>query len=163
MWILKTLKIDKTMKNFLTTYFAIIILCMTNASFGQRFVPENACPSPNMSEIAQLRVDFFLTWPSEEDDRIETGANNETVEQIRPVADESICAELNNIVNNTPKYKRINENIDPKDTKYFYRTDNLFYIFWSQRPEYDDIPSPGPRRLFIIVSADFQNVWEKYY
>ena len=158
MWILK---IDKIMKNF--AILMLLIVFVTSFSFGQRFVPENACPSPNMSERAQFIVDSFLRTPYKEDDRIETSATNETVEQIRPVADESICAELNNIVNNTPKYKRINENIDPKDTKYFYRTDNLFYIFWSQRPEYDDIPSPGPRRLFIIVSADFQNVWEKYY
>jgi len=84
------------------------------------------------------------------------------VEQIRPVSDESICAELNKIINNNTKYKQINDNLKPQNTKYFYRTENLYYIFWNKKPEYD-IPSPGPRRIFIIVSADFQNVWEKYY
>ena len=142
--------------------FVILIVAAHNIQ-AQRLIEVSTCLNPDGSRYATQSVQFFLTWANREDDRIEVGATNETVEQIQPVADEAICSQLNQIVRNNPKYKKVDDNLDSKRTKYYYKTENFYYIFWAKKPAYDNRPSTGPRRLFIIVSADFQNVWEKYY
>jgi len=158
------------MKNLLKPFILSISLLITFTSFAQRLIITGPCPNPSESERAQRRVEYFLKYQNREDDRIKAGAENESIEQIRPVVDETICNELNKVVNQTPKYKKIDENLDPKDTKYYYRTDNVFYIFWIRRPEYETKAGSdkihihlGPRVIFLVISSDFQNVHEFYY
>lgn len=143
----------------------MLTFCFTaQVSYSQRpIVPSNACLNPNGGERAHFYVKSFLTFADSQNARIETNATNETVDQIQSVSDPAICAALNQIIQNTPKYKNIDDNIDAKSTKYFYRTNNIFYIFWTRKPEYDDIPNTGPQKLFIVVSADYQNIWEYYF
>ncbi len=151
------------MKTQLKLTALIVIYLVAHIAKGQRPpIVTDPCPNPNGSQRAQFSVRFFLTFPAAESARIETGATNETIEQIRPVADATICSALNQIVLNTPKYKSVDDNLDVRDTKYYYRTDNLYYIFWDRKLEHDNKIS-GPRTLFIVVSADYQNIWEYYF
>jgi len=151
------------MKNIFKLIITIALVFFTIENIqAQRLGLKDNCPDLNVSELAQFTVEFFVNPNNYHNRWSEYGVTNQSVEQIRPVSDESICAELNKIINNNTKYKQINDNLKPHNTKYFYRTNDLFYIFWTRRPEYDDVPSLGPRELFIIVSVDFQNVWEIY-
>lgn len=144
---------------------SILLLClMVQFVYAQRTIPPiSHCSNPNGGNAAHFAVRYFLQNPIAESARIETGATSETIEQIRAVADETICSALNQIVLNTPKYKTVDDNLNAKRTKYFYRTNNLYYIFWERKPEYDEIPYMGPKTLFIVVSADYQNIWEYYF
>ncbi|MEM6737704.1 MAG: hypothetical protein AAF620_16700 [Bacteroidota bacterium] len=143
--------------------FAIILPFET---LSQR-LPTNSCPTFAGSSKAHNKVMFFLTLPDREDKRIQVGATNETVEQIEPVSESIICNELNKIVNNNPKFKAVDHNLDDRRTKYYYQTNNLYYIFWHWKPE--DNPEngirirTGPKTLFIVVNKDFSEVWEHYF
>ena len=142
-----------------------LALCLiSRIGFAQRPAESNVtCINPEGSQRAHNRIMFFLTFSNREEDRIEVGAINENIEQIRPVADETICSALSQIVLDNPDYKEIDENLEEKDTKYYYRTDNFYYIFWTRKPEYDNWFKTGPQEIFLVVSTDFEQVWEYYY
>jgi hypothetical protein len=139
-------------------FFSLIAL----GAYAQRQTI-SACPSPNGGQRAHNAVMFFLTLNEMNDERIETGATTETVSQIRSVSDESICSRLNQIVFSNPKYKSVQDNLPTEEIMYFYRTNNLYYIFWAKKPEYDGKISFGPKSLFIVVSNNFTNIWEFYF
>ena len=126
-------------------------------------VVNSTCPNPNGGQRAHNRLMFFLTLSHMEPERIETGAVSETVSQIRPISDGAICSRLNQIVQNNPKYKSVDQNLNVKRTKYYYRTNNLYYIFWDKKPEFDETISLGPKTLFIVVNKDNWNIWEYYF
>jgi hypothetical protein len=143
---------------------SILVFClMSQIGFAQKTIsPINPCPNLTGGEGAHFAVMYFLKYPIAENARIETGATNESVDQIKQVSDETICSALNQIVLNTPKYKRVDDNLDTKNTKYYYRTDNFYYIFWDRKPEHDN-KITGPKSLFIVVSSNYEHVWEYYF
>jgi hypothetical protein len=139
------------------------VLCMiTHLGYAQRGgVINNACPNPTGGNFANFTVDWFLLSPVAKTERAEAGAINETAEEKSPVSDETICGKLDQIVRNNPKYKNIEDNLPPDRTRYHYSTENFYYVFWDKKPEFE-IPGTGPRELFIVVSKDFENIWEFY-
>lgn len=143
-------------------YGIILSLWMTTNLANSQELIDDSCPSPTGGRRAHFRVELFLTFPDRTDERIETGATNETVSMIRPVFVDSICLKLNAIVRGNTGYKQIDDNLHESKTKYYYRTDNLYYIFWNKKPQYDGLLLTGPRRLFIVVSKDYQHIWEYY-
>lgn len=130
--------------------------------YGQELIVDT-CPNPNGGQRAYNSVKFFLTLSDMLDERNETGTTTESVSQIRSVSEESVCAKLNDIVRGNPKYKRVDDTLDQKRTKYYYRTDNFYYIFWDRKPQYDNIPNTGPKTLFIVVSKDYKKIWQYYF
>jgi hypothetical protein len=166
MWQLKFKQLlnSNTMKQLIfrkNLGFLVLLLGISILSNSQDLI-EPTCPNPNGGQRAYNRVMYFLTLSEDEERRTETGANIETVAQIRPVSDEAICEKLNEIVNGNPLYKKVDDNLDSKRTKYYYRTENLYYIFWAKKPEYDGIPSTGPKTLFIVISSDYKQIWQYY-
>lgn len=149
------------MKNNSIKLIIVLFVCFcTQLVNAQKTIkPVNHCSNPDGWKRAHNSVMFFLTLSHMEEQRVETGTNNEAEDQIRPVTDQTICAALSQIVLNTPKYKSIDDNLDERNTKYFYRTDNFYYIFWDRKPEHDN-KITGPKSLFIIVSEDFEDIWE---
>jgi hypothetical protein len=143
---------------------SILLLClMIQFTYAQKTItPLNPCSNAEVSQRAHNRVMFFLKFSNREDARIETGATNESVDQIRQVSDETICSALNQIVLNNPKYKSVDDNLDVRNTKYYYRTENFYYIFWDRKPKYDN-KITGPKSLFIVVSSNYEHVWEYYF
>ena len=150
--------ISKSLLRFIT----VILVCFVAHQGTSQVLVDDTCPYPNSGKLAYATVKLFLILPHKEDWRIETGATNETVDQIRPVANENICSKLNEIVRGNALYKEVDDTVFEKLTKYYYRTDNLYYIFWERKPEYDN-PHFGPKRLFIVVSKDYNTVWQYYY
>jgi hypothetical protein len=140
---------------------SILVFClMTQIGYAQnQIIPINSCPNPNGSKLADFAVDWFLLSAVAKEDREKVGATNEAAEEKMPVSDETICAKLNQIVRDNPEYKKIEDNLAPDRTRYQYRTENYYYIFWSRKPEFET-PRTGPKRLFIIISKDFENIWE---
>lgn len=153
------------MKNiFSKSVGTLCFFLLAQVSIAQRpIVNSSACPNPSGGQRAHNAVMFFLTLSDMNDERMETGATFETVSQIRSISDETICSRLNQIVLNNPKYKTMQDNLPAQDTKYYYRTDNLYYIFWAKRPEYDGKIALGPKSLFIVVSAANENIWDYYF
>ncbi|MDX1372754.1 MAG: hypothetical protein R3321_09810 [Nitrososphaeraceae archaeon] len=122
------------------------------------------CPNPEGSQKAKRSVEYFLTIADRLDDRKLVGATNETVNEISTVTDINVCHKLLEIVKHNEKYNTINqEAINSDNTIYFYKTENLYYVFWNKTPEYDNIPLTGPRTLFIVLSKDLTKKWEFYY
>ena len=152
----------KSISKSLLRFIMVLLLCFLAHQGTSQILVDGNCPNPNSSTRAYKRVNYFLTLPDREDKRIETGATNETVDQIRPVADENICLKLNEIVSGNNLYRKVDASLDEDETKYYHRTDNLYYIFWTKKPEFDR-PSFGPRTLFIVVSKDYNSVWQYYF
>ncbi len=123
----------------------------------------NPCSNPDGGERAFFTVRYFLTAPIMADARVQAGVTNETVEQIRPIADANICSMLNQIVSSTPKYANIDGSLEADRTKYYFRTNNFYYIFWNKKPEYDNLPNTGLKKLFIVISADYQSRQDFYF
>ncbi|MEM6526327.1 MAG: hypothetical protein AAGF85_18625 [Bacteroidota bacterium] len=147
----------------LFSYVGIVLFFSVQyESMGQIPLNKN-CSNTDGSQRAFNRVMFFLTLNDREAERIEVGATDETVEQIRPVDIEADCSNLTQIITNSIKYSRVDANLGDKRTKYYYKTGNLYYIFWDRKPEYDGIPFTAPKTLFIVVSKDFSEVWEYYF
>ncbi|MEM6737706.1 MAG: hypothetical protein AAF620_16710 [Bacteroidota bacterium] len=145
-------------------FIVILIFCFNAySSYAQKQIKAfNPCSNLDGWKRSDFRVKFFLEIPDKENTLINAGINNESIDQVRPVADSIICSALNDIVLNSPRLKSIDDSLDEKRTRYYYRTDNFYYIFWDRKPEYDNTPSTSPKKLFIIVSADYEHVWETY-
>lgn len=152
------------MKSNISNVLSIVVLCLfIQICKAQRPIAvNNNCPNPSGGRKAFFTVRFFLNVYDLQNARVEMGATNETIEQIRPVSDGVVCSALNEIVRNNPKFRLIEDNLKPDRTKYYYRTENFFYIFWDKKPEFDNIPNTGPNKIFVVVSADYQNIWEFY-
>lgn len=148
-------------KYIIKTFVIILSLFAASTSYAQ--VLENPCASSLSSKKAVFSVKYFLSHSNDSDPITETGATNETVDQIQLVTNEFECTKLMAIVNGSEKYRTINNSIDPTRTLYFYKTQNLYYFFWSKKPEYDDRPFMGPKTLFVVVRKDFNQVWEYYF
>ena len=110
------------------------------------------------SQRAHECVEIFLTWEEFSNYKSTFGATNETVEVIRPVRDNSNAKQLDSIISNNVNYSRMRTSLSDKRTIYYYRTDNLYYIIWSYKPEYDGRPMISPKEPFVVVNNDFSEV-----
>ncbi|MEP1890116.1 MAG: hypothetical protein ABJJ14_00505 [Cyclobacteriaceae bacterium] len=107
-------------------------------------------------------VEFFLTLDNFSTERVLVGASNVSISEIAPVSEEAACVRLSSIISNNAKYQTVDQSISNDETKYYYQTNDFYYIFWAWKPENDNRIRFGPKRLFIVVSGDFENVWEFY-
>lgn len=153
------------MKNNKSIYFLALLATFASLDcFGQRPIIGGSCTSEY--DKAKFNVEFFLQMQQHQENREESGTDGISLSQVRIVNTESICSELNSIINNNQKYQDIQANLPSDKTKYFYRTDSFFFIFWDDKPE--ELPEgsirfkTGPKKIFIVVSQDFQTTWEFY-
>ena len=148
------------MKNRVSLVFLLTgIISLMNVVIAQDPI-DLGCPNPTGSERAYRYVKWFLTFPDTEDERIKTAATNESVNQITPVDTNLVCSELNTIVQGNELYREIDESTSEMETKYFYQTNNLYYIFWALKPQYDDYLILGPCEIWLVVSKDYKTIWE---
>lgn len=129
---------------------------------GQNSSSSSLCPEFTEGSRAFNRVKFFIVLPDRENLRQETGAVNEKEEQIRPVTEESACTELNELILTNEKYAQIDSHLREDRAKYYYQTNNFYYIFWTWKPEFDDVPKLGPKTIFIVVKKEGGQHWEYY-
>jgi hypothetical protein len=121
------------------------------------------CSNFQVSDRAFRAVKLFITSSYYEDEREQVGIINEALEQIEVANDEEECLKLINLIANSPKYNKINQQtIGTNSTIYYYKTHNFYYIFWDKKPAFDSIPYTGPKTLFLVVKKDFSQIWEFY-
>ena len=134
----------------------ISLLVIIGALNNLKAQDENNVCTPN-HERALFSVKYFLTASDLNKERISSGNTNIPIEEIKHVNNEQVCVKLNNLINSNAKYKEIATST-PK-TKFFYQTNNFYYIFWSYA---DSLPRTGPKRIFIVVNNQFNVVGEFY-
>lgn len=127
----------------------IIVLLFTCSFNYAQDIPEYGC-TPSHTK-AYLTVKFFLTEEHLEEERIETGTNNIPVEQIRHLEDILTCEKLDAIVSSNTLMQKIKA--DTSKTKYYYRTDDFYFIFWRNMNIL-----MGPKKLIFIVNSNFEVV-----
>ncbi|MEM6737774.1 MAG: hypothetical protein AAF620_17070 [Bacteroidota bacterium] len=141
---------------------SISLFFMLNANAQRIPITTSSCTSG--SRFAHFSVKLFLTLPDRQNSRIETGAINETVDQIAVLEDEEACNSLQNFISSNQKFDDINQSIIGTDKQmYFYKTDNFYYVFWAKKPEFDDRYGTGPKSLFIVIKNDLSQFWEYYF
>ncbi|MEP4532947.1 MAG: hypothetical protein ABJ004_07670 [Cyclobacteriaceae bacterium] len=146
---------------------SLIVLCLlsfTNPAFIQ--APEDPDPVTDgctglSSARAKRVVEFFLTFDALSEERQTVGTVDVSLSEIVPVLDAASCTRLNSIVSNNENFRRVDENLPSDEGKFYYKTDDFYYIFWGLRPAHERIRL-GPKKLFIVVSGDFETVWEFY-
>ena len=153
-------------KNILLKWaLSILFLCSNNILQAQ-VVIETGCP-PNGTEKTQFSMEFFLYSPYFEDERSQSGTSGILINEIGSIDSQTICNQLNEIIQGNEEYKRIDQDIPIDETKYFYQTNDFYFIFWDLKAQ---TPPPGggtrtrlgPKKLFIVISKDFQTIWEFY-
>lgn len=132
--------------------FAIIFAF--NLSYGQD-IDLTFCTRSH--DIALMHMKFYLTAIHLKNDRIKSGTNNIPIEQIRHVDNEETCKKLNAIVVSSAKFNEINKTT--KRTKFFYQTNDFYYIFWDY---IDGNLRTGSKRIFIVVNKSFAVVGVSY-
>lgn len=150
------------LSNIISFFLIASAMLLVPQQLNGQILNDPGCPSPNGGERANFIVKFFLSASIYEDERTESGTNGIAEDQIRPVSNEAICSSLNGIIKGNYKYKEIDNNTSDEKMIYFYRTDEFYFIFWSRKPQYDNVPNTGPKTLFLVISADFQSIWEFY-
>ena len=161
---------ENTMKNILKFILAFfLIFGLYNPVSAQMIELEedstNLClQHGSNSRKAFGNVKLFLILPQRAELRQEVGAGHETVEAIEAVTDEQVCQALSQIIQQNEKYNSINLEIAQKPNKvlYMYKTENLYYLYWDYDESMDDMIVLGPHKLFIVVSKDYNQIWEYY-
>lgn len=138
------------MRKILTSICVIIFAL--NLSNGQDI--DNCTPS---HDRALFMVKYYLTASDLNEDRIKTGTNNIPIEQVKHVDNEVICKKLDAIVTSNAKFNEINKTT--KRTKFFYQTNDFYYIFWDY---IDGKLRTGSKRVFIVVNKSFVVVGVSY-
>lgn len=136
----------------------VILLFTAFPCFSQN---DKDAPCKPKSPHAKRIVEFFLIQASDSI-RQESGATNESTDNISAVNNDNDCNTLSGFILNTPKYNEINQSLDEAEkTIYYYQTTNFYYVFWAYKPEFYR-PSMGPRKIFIVINKETNQHWEYY-
>ncbi len=143
--------------NKLPIIFLVFVAC--SSAFGQAV--DNSCKSA--SSGAKLSVEFFLTFTDRQVLREQSGTINELVSDIKAVDGEEACESIDNLLDSTTDFEKMNDHYpDSRLTVYYYETSSFYYVFRAKKPEYDGIPSTGPKTRFLVIPKDLSKIWKFY-
>ena len=154
------MKVERKIKIFPILFF---VLCQIQS--------QAQCDGKNKGSRAEFMIELFLTLPDREPQRVETGAVNESLSSIAKVTSQSDCQNIQDIIDKDDLLKEIDSRVNQgilspigrRQVKYFYQSNNYFYLFWDDHPDYDDRPKTGPKTMFVIIKKDFSEYWKYYF
>ena len=145
------------------TLVLIFMFSATLITYGQT---SSTCDEIFHSSKGTQSVEFFLTIVGDinlEEFRAEIGIFNESIERINEVNDGDVCLHLQEIINGDEVLNGIENNLSEDRGKYYYETENFYYLFWRRKPEFDNIPRTGPKTIFVVIKDDLSEYWKYYF
>lgn len=134
------------------TYLITLILTINSFASAQE-LNDPSCPVDNYKE--RFIVESFLTEAHLQDERIESGTNEVETSEISIIEDKAICQNLDFLVSSHTLMKNIDD--EEVKTKFYYKTNNFYFIFWLQLNQL-----LGPKFPIFIVNKNFELVGVYY-
>ena len=137
---------------------ALLTMCST---LQAQDTPETECTQSH--EDAFITMKIFLTYKSDKikQHRVESGTNHIPLSQVSHVDDPIACARISTIIlNSVPEFK--GQLVYMDCTKFYYQTDEFYYIFGRFINTEDEVRISGPMQLFIIVNKESESIYKCY-